>query len=134
VSEPDVSNLLTVAQAIAIIDAAEVNPRAVEVPLREAEGLVLAEPIRADRDYPPFDKSQMDGFAVRGADVPGELRVVGEIPAGSSAARALAPREAMSIMTGAPLPKAPTRSCLSRTRNDQGDMVRIARGTAAVGL
>jgi hypothetical protein len=40
-------------------------PRVVDVPLIEADGLVLAEPIRADRDYPPFDKSQMDGFAMR---------------------------------------------------------------------
>jgi molybdopterin molybdotransferase len=107
-SESDVSDLLTVAQAIAIIDAAEVSPRMVQVALHEADGLVLAEDLRADRDYPPFDKSLMDGFAVRSANVanvPCDLRVVGEIPAGSQADRGFADHEAIAIMTGAPLPK-----------------------------
>src|SRR5438874_7205065 len=75
-SEPAVSDLLTVAQAISIIDATPVAPRLVEVPLQEAQGLRLAEDLRADRNYPPFDKSLMDGFAVRCADLPkGELKV-----------------------------------------------------------
>src|SRR5688572_31278829 len=39
-----------------------VAPRVVEVPLQEAQGLRLAEDLRADRNYPPFDKSLMDGF------------------------------------------------------------------------
>ena len=128
-SEPDVSKLLTVAQAIAIIDAAEVKPRAIERPLREAEGLVLAEAIRADRDYPPFDKSQMDGFAVRAADVPGELRVVCEVAAGASAPRGLAPREAVAIMTGAPVPQgADVVVPVEDTVRDR-EKVTIARGT-----
>jgi molybdopterin molybdotransferase len=106
-SEPDVSDLLTVAQAIDILDAVEVTPRAVELPLGDADGLVLAEPIVADRDYPPFDKSLMDGFAVRSADAataPVELKLVGEIAAGQEADRGLARGETMAIMTGAPLP------------------------------
>jgi molybdopterin molybdotransferase len=104
VSEPDVSDLLTVAQAIAIIDGVAVTPRVVSVELGDADGLVLAEAIVADRDYPPFHKSQMDGFAVRAGDVPGELLVVGEIAAGQQAARALADGQAFAIMTGAPMP------------------------------
>ena len=128
-SEPDVSKLLTVAEAIAIIDAAPVSPRAIELALQDAEGLILAEPIRADRDYPPFDKSQMDGYAVRAADVPGELRVVGEIPAGGSAARGLAPREAMSIMTGAPLPSGADAVVPVEDVERSNDLVRIARPT-----
>ena len=106
-SEPDVSDLLTVAQAIAIIDAAEVSPRAIEVPLHDADGLVLAQDVRADRDYPPFDRSLMDGYAVRTADtahVPVDLEVVGEIPAGASSARGFAIGQTIAIMTGALLP------------------------------
>ena len=68
-SEPDISDLLTVAQAIAILDAVEVRSRAVDVPLADADGLILAQDVTADRDYPPFDKSLMDGYAVRCADV-----------------------------------------------------------------
>jgi molybdopterin molybdotransferase len=107
-SEPDVSNLLTVARAIEIIDQAEVHPRVLTKRLSESFGLRLARDLTADRDAPPFDKSLMDGFAVRCADVPvgqAELKVVDEIAAGSGASRALGPSEAMAIMTGAPLPQ-----------------------------
>src|SRR5687768_3125064 len=107
-SEPDVSDLLSVAQAIAVIDAADVSSRAIEVPLHDADGLVLAQDVRADRDYPPFDRSLMDGYAVRTADtaqVPVDLEVVGEIPAGASAARGFANGQTVAIMTGAPLPE-----------------------------
>src|SRR5688572_24228277 len=108
-SEPDVSDLLTVAQAIRIIDAAVVSPRAETVALEEADGRVLAEDVRADRDYPPFDRSLMDGYAVRSADaagaVPVELEVVGEVAAGAVSAQAFAQGQTVAIMTGAPLPE-----------------------------
>src|SRR6202795_1254916 len=75
-----------------------------EVPLGEADGRILAEPITADRDYPPFARSARDGFAVRTADLPGELRVIGEVRAGEEYSGSLSPGEAVEIMTGAPLP------------------------------
>jgi molybdopterin molybdotransferase len=128
-SEPDVSNLLTVAQAIEIIDAAPVSPRAIAVSLRDAEGLVLADPIRADRDFPPFDKSQMDGFAVRAADVPGELRIVGEVPAGKSAACGVAKGQALAIMTGAPLPVGSDAVVPVEDTARNGDTITIAKPT-----
>ena len=53
-----------------------------QVPALEAAGRILAEEITADRDYPPFPRSARDGFAIRAADVPGELRVIGEVRAG----------------------------------------------------
>jgi molybdopterin molybdotransferase len=105
--EPDVSSLLTVQQAIRILDQTPVAPRTRRVPLDGADGLRLAHAVVADRDYPPFDKSQMDGFAVRQEDVrsaPVELQIVGEVAAGETAKTGLASGQAMSIMTGAPLP------------------------------
>jgi molybdopterin molybdotransferase len=99
--------LITVQQAIAIIDATSVQLRVETVRLEEAQGLRLAQDIAADRDYPPFDKSLMDGYAVHCADVaktPVELKVVGEIAAGQRPARAVNPGEAIAIMTGAPMP------------------------------
>jgi len=103
-----VSNLMSVAEAIAIIDATPVTPRAIRVKLADAQGLVLAQDLIADRDSPPFDKSQMDGFAVRAADVSGtgevEMRRVGEIAAGMVPGAALRVGETVAIMTGAPLP------------------------------
>lgn len=106
-SDPDVSGLLSVQQAIRILDAVAVTPRRMRISLSEADGLRLAVPIVTDRDYPPFDKSQMDGYAVRRGDVTGasaELQVVGEIAAGQRSERTLLSGEAMAIMTGAPIP------------------------------
>ena len=106
-SEPDVSTLITVQQAIRILDSVSVQPRKFRVPLAKADGYRLAQTIKSDRDYPPFDKSQMDGFAVRQVDVvmtPVNLTLVGEVPAGKSADKPISAAETMAIMTGAPLP------------------------------
>jgi molybdopterin molybdotransferase len=106
-TELDVSQLLTVEAAQRIIDAAELSRRVVKKPLGEAVGLRLAEEIRSDRDSPPFDKSLMDGYAVRSADLSHgdwELSLRGKITAGQSPAGPLGPGEAVAIMTGAPLP------------------------------
>lgn len=76
------------------------------VPLRDALGRGLAADLSAPLDLPPFANSQMDGFAIRSADVPdggAELRVTAPVPAGAEAA-ALAPGSAAPIMTGAMIP------------------------------
>jgi molybdopterin molybdotransferase len=103
----DVDRLIPVSEALDLLDSVPATPRTVEVDLHAAQGLVLAEDLRADRDYPPFDKSLMDGYAVRAADVPApdtDLTVVGEIPAGAWPTRPLLAKQAFAIMTGAPLP------------------------------
>lgn len=81
-------------------------------PLAEVFGLVLAEDIVASHHVPPFDNAGMDGFAVRAIDVvdatadqPVKLTITETIPAGHLASRALAPDEAVKIMTGAPIPE-----------------------------
>jgi molybdopterin molybdotransferase len=80
------------------------------VDLLPALGRVLAEPITADRDFPPFDRATRDGYAVRAADVaqvPARLDVVGELKAGGlpdPRVCVVGPRQAFAIMTGAPLP------------------------------
>jgi molybdopterin molybdotransferase len=106
-SEPDVANVISVAEAIRIIDSTLVAPRTTRMRLREAQGTRLAREVVSDRDYPPFDKSLMDGFAVRAgevANVPVELRVAGEIAAGQWYTRMVEAGEAVAIMTGAPMP------------------------------
>ena len=130
-AEPDVSSLLSVTQAIRIIDAAPVQPRRIRVPLADADGLRLAQTILTDRDYPPFDKSQMDGFAVCSADVnrtPADLKVIGEVAAGKSPDREIGAGEAMAIMTGAPLPAGASGVIpVEDTERIDADMVRILR-------
>jgi molybdopterin molybdotransferase len=81
------------------------------VNLTESSNRVLAEDLRAADDLPLFDNSSMDGFAVRAADVtdaspasPRSLRVVADIPAGSSPTVSLERGQAARIMTGAQMP------------------------------
>jgi molybdopterin molybdotransferase len=76
------------------------------VPLAEAAGGVLAERAQSDIDLPPFDKSAMDGYSVRAADVarlPADLAVIESLPAGTAPARPLAPGTCAKTMTGAPV-------------------------------
>lgn len=85
-------------------------PIAIDLPLREAIGLVTAAPIVAAVPSPGFDNSAMDGFAVRWQDLqapdasPLTLVVVGESRAGAPAAKGPGPGEAVRIMTGAVMP------------------------------
>lgn len=76
-----------------------------EIHVLDAAGRVLAEDIPADRDYPPFDRSARDGFAVRAADLPGELEIAGEVRAGEIYDGEVSVGRAIEIMTGAPLPR-----------------------------
>jgi molybdopterin molybdotransferase len=105
--QPDISNLITVQQAISIVDSAAIQSRCVRVGMEEALWLYLAGDLASDRDAPPFDKSLMDGFAVRADDlteIPRELAIVETIAAGGAAQAVLRTGQAMGIMTGAPLP------------------------------
>ena len=100
--------MLSFDEAIAAI-LNEVEPRpAVEVSLDGSLGLVLAADITCDVDSPPFDKSQMDGFAVRATDTsnaPTTLHVIEELTAGNVPQRTVGPGQATRIMTGAPMPE-----------------------------
>ena len=75
------------------------------VALREAPGRVLAADVVCPIDIPGFDRSAMDGYALRSADVPGELRLVGEVAAGASGDLEVGPGEAARIFTGGALPR-----------------------------
>ncbi|WES64494.1 molybdopterin molybdotransferase MoeA [Microbacter sp. GSS18] len=105
--------LLTVEAHRATVLAAVRPVDAIEVAVRDADGLTLREPVRAAVDIPVFDNSAMDGFAVRFADVahaapdaPATLRVVADLPAGTDLDPPLGPGEAARIMTGSPMPAA----------------------------
>ena len=74
------------------------------LPLHEICGLQLAEEIRADRDYPPFPRAMMDGYAVRVADAAATIEVVGEVAAGCIVKTPVREGCCLEIMTGAPCP------------------------------
>lgn len=90
------------------VTAVSYRPATEVVSLDQARGRVLAEEVAADRDYPSFNRSIRDGYAVRAAEVaspPAELRVCGEIRAGQHFPGQVGTGECIAIMTGAPLPE-----------------------------
>jgi molybdopterin molybdotransferase len=109
------------------VGAARRLPPTEQLPALEAAGRVLAEEITADRDYPPFPRSARDGFAVRAADVPGELRVIGEVRAGEVYRGLVGPGGAVEIMTGAPLPEGADAVVMVEHTERVGNLVRVGR-------
>jgi molybdopterin molybdotransferase len=99
-------SLLSIGEALdRVLDGIE-PLEAERVPIADAAGRILAEDARAVVDLPPFDRSAMDGYAVRAADIePGvALRIAADVAAGGPAAEPLAPGDAAPISTGAPIP------------------------------
>lgn len=99
--------MLSMDEALALIVEHAGRQPTTQVDLLDALGCTLATPVTSDIDSPPFTKSLMDGFAVRTEDLPnkqGALTRIGEVVAGAVATQAVGPKEAMQIMTGAPVP------------------------------
>lgn len=101
----------TVAAAWEWLDARTGPLGAESIPIRAAAGRSLAAPIQSDRDVPTFDRSMMDGIALRATDTLGaspynrlRLQLIGESLPGRPATSAVGPGQALKIMTGAPIP------------------------------
>ncbi len=92
------------ARVVAAIDPLRSRPTET-LPLEDALGRVTAVSVAAPIDLPPFRNSQMDGFAVRSADLPAELPVAADIPAAAGEPAPLVAGTAARIMTGAPVPE-----------------------------
>lgn len=102
------------------------------VSLLDAAGRVIAEPISADRDYPPVARSVRDGFAVRSTDLPGRLRVIGEIRAGGQFSETVRPGETVEIMTGATVPEGSDQIVMVEHTRHDGDFM-ITERAASMG-
>ena len=110
------------------------TPTAETVPLDVAAGRVLASDVLADRDYPPFNRSARDGFAVIAADVariPAVLEVLGETRAGEPSKFNLEPRQAVEIMTGAPAPGSADAVVMVEDSVRAGSSVTLQRSIAS---
>ncbi len=118
------------ASVLSTVRAASSPPAIEEVSLFDAAGRVLAEPIPADRDWPPVARSVRDGFAVRATDLPGELFVIGEVRAGESFTAEMQPGQAVEIMTGAPLPLGADTVVMIEHVTQTGDRVSVPRALA----
>jgi molybdopterin molybdotransferase len=103
------------------------------VDLLDAHNRILAERVLADRDIPPFPRSTRDGYAVRSADLsrlPLTLEVISEIKAGENPAQiptAIGRGQAVSIMTGAPVPYGADAVVMIEYTNREGNQVGIAK-------
>jgi molybdopterin molybdotransferase len=100
-------------------------------PLDKALGFCLAEEVRADRDMPPADRSAMDGYAVRASDVsrcPRDLRLVGEVAAGSEACPNVEPGTCVRIFTGANVPHGADAVVMVEQTIENGEFVTFRSG------
>lgn len=108
-------------------------PAVETAPLAEASGRVLAEDIRADRDYPPFNRSARDGFAVHAADAadaPAVLECIGETRAGEPSRFTLERGQTVEIMTGAPGPAGADAVVMVEHTERDGKRITLRRGIA----
>ena len=100
--------MISVEEALEILLANLPERKVDQIPFQSALGRILAENLVATSDVPPFHRSAMDGYAVMAADVqnaPVDLAIAGESRAGAGMPGKLKAGEAMSIMTGAPVPE-----------------------------
>ena len=128
---PSPPALLSIDEALALVEAHVTPLPPEEVALEHAYGRYIAEDLRAAIDLPPFASSAMDGYALRAEDSPGQLTVVGESSAGSPYLGALAPGEAVSISTGAVVPpQADAVVPIEDVRGGGSDQIELASGVA----
>ncbi|WP_210480790.1 gephyrin-like molybdotransferase Glp [Naasia sp. SYSU D00948] len=122
------------AAAVAALLAPVLAPRAETVSLAGALGRLTAEPVRSPVDLPLFRNSQMDGYAVRAADLvdlPRTLPVAGVVPAGAPVPAELPAGTALRIMTGAPVPPGADAIVPVEDTAPDGHGVRILAGRRA---
>lgn len=126
--------MISVEEAIRLITEQARRLPAEAIALEDALGRVLAEDILADSDLPPFDRAQMDGYALRSLDtssLPARLRVVGEAAAGRGWHEILNAGEAVRIMTGAPVPMGADSVQKVEVTNESEGVVEISEAPEA---
>lgn len=137
---PIVSSVLSFEDARRVVEdhASLIHSNDVEsVDLLSSAGRVLAKAIVADRDLPPFPRSTRDGYAIRSADVlavPVALQLIGEIRAGERIENIpsnLEEGQAVSIMTGAPVPDGADAVVMVEYTAQGGNRVEIKRSVAS---
>jgi len=106
------------------------GPRATAVlSVWDALGFVLAEEVKTDREYPPFNRSTRDGYAVRISEIAAgaTLQCVAEIKAGDTVTQPLAPRTCVQIMTGAAVPPGADAVVMIEHTTRDGESVQFDR-------
>ena len=117
---------ITPEEAVRILMEQPASPKKEEVPLGKALDRIAAEDIRAGLDLPPFNKSPFDGYAYRAEDVPGRLRVIGTVTAGTQDLPEVNRGEAVRIFTGAPVPEAADAVVKQENIQTEGEWIDIS--------
>ena len=124
---PDIRRAASASEVLALVRQLCVPLEAGRVSLGDAVGRVLREPACASEDQPPFDRSSVDGFAVRLDDPATQFRVVDEIRAGDWKPRALQPGETMRIATGGALPGDGLQVVMKEDARVEADQLTVLR-------
>ncbi|MCB1329031.1 MAG: molybdopterin molybdotransferase MoeA [Maritimibacter sp.] len=121
--------MISVAEALDRLFALATPTGTETVPLAEAGGRVLAEPVIARRDQPPFAASAMDGYALKSVEAdPGAMfKVIGEARAGTRFEGRVGAGQAVRIFTGAPVPDGADRVVIQEDVSRTGDLITLAR-------
>ncbi|ASJ04614.1 molybdopterin molybdotransferase MoeA [Thermococcus barossii] len=120
-----------------LLDDLSEIPEVEKVPLDEALGRILAEDIVSPIDSPPFDRSAVDGYALRAEDTfqareysPIELKVIDEIVAGEESGAKVEPGTAVKLMTGSKMPEGANAVLMQEMAEREGDTIRVLRPVA----
>lgn len=142
--------MITVQEAAAIMSARWLPPKVESIAIANCAGKTLAEPITADRDYPPINRVMMDGIAVNAAAYAAGQRtfaVIGMATAGTPSATLANPQQCLEVMTGCALPigtdlvipyeqisiEQGTATLTHETNRHPGDFVHQQRSDCAAG-
>ena len=117
--------MITIEEAEMILDKIKYRPETEEVPLMDSLGRVLGQDIVSRISMPPFDKSAMDGYAIRWDDDSKTFKIVEVIAAGSVPAKTINKGECAKIMTGAMLPPGADRVIKVEVTEEKNGMMTI---------
>ena len=117
--------MISVIEAQEIIDQGVRPLDAEATPLAEVHGRVLREAVASNEDMPPFDRSAMDGYAIRADETADDLDVIGEIRAGNAVKREIGPGEAIRIFTGAQMPSEGLKVVMQEYVEESGHRIRL---------
>ena len=135
--QPGYPTRIALEQALEIVRTRSVRHRlpVERVELAEAQNRVLAEDVRAPHDLPPFANSAMDGFALRGADLPDQgeraFELIGDVFAGATSAPQIGGGQCVRITTGAPLPLGADSVVIKENVRVEGSRVLVQAGEKA---
>jgi len=127
-------SLLPLDEAIARVVAGIVPLDAEWVPLARAAQRILASPLCANINQPPFAASSMDGYAVCAADVasaPVTLKQIGKVPAGSAFNGSVGAGQTVRIFTGSPVPQGADCVIIQENTTANGDEITILESAPA---